>query len=69
MYISDEYLQLEKYIMMRKGSQERRGGILLYIHQDIKAEEIGYNVAEAVWCKIRVKQETHLAGCLYRKGS
>ena len=72
MYISREFLQLENYVLIRKDATDHRGSILLYIHQDIQAEEIediGENVSEAIWCKVKVNRETHLIGCVYRKGT
>ena len=71
MYISNEYLQLDNYIMLRKDSMAYKGGILMYIHKDIHAEEYvnPHNVQDALWCRIKADGICHIIGCIYRKGT
>ena len=68
--ITDAELGLEGYVMFRKDRIGKKGGVLLYIKENIPAYEVQLSEEadcnEAIWCKLVTGHTTVTIGVVYR---
>ena len=73
-YIVNAELALTGYIMFRKDIREKkRGGVISYIKEYIKAYEITLkseaDCEDAIWCNVPTKNSTLTTGVVYRSSN
>ena len=74
-YCPDDFLEIEGYQMIRQdNATERKGGILLYIRDEIKVTEnkvinnLSADFKESKWVELEVSGTKVIFGTVYRKG-